>query len=80
MENERSPVRKVAIVPRRRYTLRFIYPFVMAIKKSALYSSLWGSWDELRGGMDASQYKDYALALLFVKDVSDEYAGRAIRR
>ena len=39
----------------------------MAIKKSELYSSLWASCDELRGGMDASQYKDYVLVLLFVK-------------
>lgn len=31
----------------------------MALKKSQLYSSLWQSCDELRGGMDASQYKDY---------------------
>jgi hypothetical protein len=30
----------------------------MAIKKSDLHSSLWASFDELRGGMDASQYKD----------------------
>lgn len=49
----------------------------MAIKKSELYSSLWKSCDELRGGMDASQYKDYVLALLFVKYVSDKYEGRA---
>lgn len=48
----------------------------MAIKKSELYSSLWSSCDELRGGMDASQYKDYILTLLFVKYVSDRYAGR----
>lgn len=47
----------------------------MAIKKSELYSSLWSSCDELRGGMDASQYKDYVLVLLFVKYVSDKYAG-----
>ena len=47
----------------------------MAIKKSELYSSLWASSDELRGGMDASQYKDYVLVLLFVKYVSDKYAG-----
>lgn len=46
----------------------------MAIKKSALYSSLWKSCDELRGGMDASQYKDYVLTLLFIKYVSDKYA------
>ena len=48
----------------------------MAIKKSELYSSLWASCDELRGGMDASQYKDYVLVLLFVKYVSDRYAGQ----
>ncbi len=47
----------------------------MPLKKSALYSSLWKSCDELRGGMDASQYKDYVLVLLFVKYVSDKYAG-----
>lgn len=46
----------------------------MAIKKSELYSSLWASCDELRGGMDPSQYKDYILVLLFVKYVSDKYA------
>jgi type I restriction enzyme M protein len=49
----------------------------MAIKKSELYSSLWRGCDELRGGMDASQYKDYVLVLLFVKYVSDKYAGQA---
>jgi type I restriction enzyme M protein len=43
----------------------------MALKKSELYSSLWSSCDELRGGMDASLYKDYVLTLLFVKYVSD---------
>jgi type I restriction enzyme M protein len=48
----------------------------MAIKKSALYSSLWQSCDELRGSMDASQYKDYVLVLLFVKYISDKYAGQ----
>src|SRR5438132_13662105 len=48
----------------------------MALKKSQLYSSLWESCDELRGGMDASQYKDYILTLLFVKYVSDKWAGR----
>lgn len=47
----------------------------MAIKKSELYSSLWASCDELRGGMDASQYKDYVLTMLFVKYVSDKYSG-----
>ena len=38
----------------------------MAIKKSELYSSIWTGCDLLRGGMDASQYKDYILVLLFV--------------
>lgn len=48
----------------------------MALKKSELYSSLWQSCDELRGGMDASQYKDYVLVLLFLKYISDKYAGK----
>ncbi|MDC9735340.1 type I restriction-modification system subunit M [Proteus mirabilis] len=47
----------------------------MAIKKNELYSSLWASCDELRGGMDASQYKDYVLTMLFMKYVSDKYKG-----
>jgi len=49
----------------------------MAIKKSELYGSLWKSCDELRDSMDASQYKDYVLVLLFVKYVSDKYAGKS---
>src|SRR5690606_3974757 len=48
---------------------------LMALKKSQLYSSLWQSCDELRGGMDASQYKDYVLTLLFMKYVSDKSAA-----
>ncbi len=48
---------------------------VVALRKSDLYSSLWASADELRGGMDASQYKDYVLTLLFVKYVSDKAKG-----
>lgn len=47
----------------------------MAIKKNELYSSLWASCDKLRGGMDASQYKDYILTLLFVKYVTDKFKG-----
>lgn len=47
----------------------------MALKKSELYSSLWASCDALRGGMDASQYKDYVLVLLFIKYISDKYVG-----
>ena len=46
----------------------------MALKKSELYSSLWSGCDELRGGMDASQYKDYVLSFLFIKYISDKYA------
>ena len=45
----------------------------MAIKKSDLYSSLWASCDELRGGMDASQYKDFVLFMLFIKYITDKY-------
>ncbi|MEQ8533763.1 MAG: class I SAM-dependent DNA methyltransferase, partial [Imperialibacter sp.] len=48
----------------------------MAIKKSELYSSLWASCDELRGGMDASQYKDYVLVMLFIKYISDKWSGQ----
>jgi type I restriction enzyme M protein len=47
----------------------------MALKKSELYSSLWAACDNLRGGMDASQYKDYVLVMLFIKYISDKYAG-----
>ena len=47
----------------------------LALKKSELYSSLWKSCDELRGGVDVSQYKDFVLILLFVKYVSDKCAG-----
>lgn len=45
----------------------------MAIKKNQLYASLWAGCDELRGGMDASLYKDYVLTLLFLKYVSDKH-------
>ena len=48
----------------------------MALKKSELCSSMWQSCDELCGGMDASQYKDYVLVLLFIKYISDKYAGQ----
>ena len=48
----------------------------MAMKKSQLYSSIWQSCNEMRGGMDASQYKDYVLVLLFVRYVSDKYADQ----
>ncbi len=48
----------------------------MALKKSELYSSLWSSCDALRGGMDASQYKDYVLSLLFIKYISDKFEGQ----
>lgn len=44
----------------------------MAVKKSELYSSLWESCNQLRGGMDASQYKDYVLVVLFLKYISDK--------
>ena len=47
----------------------------MAVKKSDLYASIWASCDELRGGMDASQYKDYVLFMLFIKYVTDRYGN-----
>lgn len=47
----------------------------MAVKKSQIYSSLWASCNALRGGMDATIYKDYILVLLFVKYVSDKYGN-----
>jgi type I restriction enzyme M protein len=47
----------------------------MTVEKSKLYSSLWASCDELRGGMDASRYNDYILTLLLMKYVSDKYRG-----
>lgn len=49
--------------------------FRMPIKKSDLYTSLWSSCDQLRGGMEPSEYKDYVLFMLFIKYVSDKYAG-----
>lgn len=45
----------------------------MALKKTDLYVSIWASCNELRGGMDASQYKDYVLFMLFIKYISDKY-------
>lgn len=47
----------------------------MVLKKSDLYSLIWSGCDALRGGMDASQYKDYVLILLFVKYVSDKFTA-----
>ena len=51
----------------------------MAVKKSALYSKLWDSCNTLRskGGMDATQYKDYVLIVLFMKVITDKYYGKA---
>lgn len=46
------------------------------MKKSELYSRLWKSCDQLRGGMDTSQYKDYILVLLFMRYVTDKYYGK----
>lgn len=44
----------------------------MAKKKSEIYGALWEACNKLRGGMDASQYKDYVLTLLFIKYISDK--------
>jgi type I restriction enzyme M protein len=48
----------------------------VAVKKSEIYNRIWEGCDVLRGGMDASQYKDYVLSILFIKYVSDKYAGQ----
>jgi type I restriction enzyme M protein len=48
----------------------------VAVKKSEIYNRIWQGCDVLRGGMDASQYKDYVLSILFIKYVSDKYAGQ----
>lgn len=47
-----------------------------AIKKNRIYSSLWESCDNLRGGLDASEYKDYILTLLFMKYITDKYLNK----
>ena len=50
----------------------------MAVKKSSLYNKIWESCDTLRskGGMDATQYKDYVLIILFIKVITDKYYGK----
>jgi type I restriction enzyme M protein len=50
-------------------------PPPMPLEKSDLYASIWDSCDALRGGMDASQYKDHVLFMLFIKYVSDRYGN-----
>ena len=40
-------------------------------KSTQLESVLWGCADILRGKMDANEYKDYILGLLFYKYLSD---------
>src|SRR6202451_1772193 len=37
---------------------------------------LWKAADKLRGAMDAAQYKDFVLGLVFLKYVSDAFAER----
>ena len=41
-----------------------------------LQDLLWASADKLRGSMDASQYKDVVLGLVFLKYVSDAFDER----
>ena len=71
-----SGSQRAEAVPPSQRNAKTVARLTVPIKKSELYSSLWESCDELRGGMDASQYKDYVLVLLFVKYVSDKYAGQ----
>ena len=55
-----------------RFQCHAILPCIQADGRTQT-SSLWASCDALRGGMDASQYKDYVLTLLFMKYVTDKY-------
>jgi type I restriction enzyme M protein len=48
----------------------------MAIAMLERHSSLWAICDELRGGMDSSQYKDDVLVPLFINSISDTNAGQ----
>lgn len=41
-----------------------------------LQDTLWKAADKLRGSMDASQYKDFVLGLVFLKYVSDSFEER----
>ena len=41
-----------------------------------LKDTLWKAADKLRGSMDASQYKDVVLGLVFLKYVSDSFDER----
>jgi type I restriction enzyme M protein len=47
----------------------------VALKKSDLYSSIWASCDQLRGGIAAIQCKAYVLFMLFIKYISDKYGN-----
>lgn len=44
-----------------------------------LKDTLWKAADKLRGSMDASQYKDIILGLVFLKYVSDAFAERRVQ-
>ena len=41
-----------------------------------LHDTLWKAADKLRGSMDAAQYKDFVLGLVFLKYVSDSFDER----
>jgi type I restriction enzyme M protein len=44
-----------------------------------LRDTLWKAADKLRGSMDAAQYKDFVLGLVFLKYVSDSFEERRAR-
>ena len=44
-----------------------------------LRDTLWKAADKLRGSMDAAQYKDFVLGLVFLKYVSDSFEERRTR-
>ena len=62
---------------------RVLVPMPMeASTPKELKDTLWKAADKLRGSMDASQYKDVVLGLVFLKYVSDAFEERrdAIRQ
>lgn len=43
------------------------------MKTTTLTQALWNSADVLRGKMDANEYKNYTLGIIFYKFLSDQY-------
>jgi type I restriction enzyme M protein len=61
-------------MPPRKKREQAALPGLMSIRD--LHDTLWKAADKLRGSMDAAQYKDFVLGLVFLKYVSDSFAER----